>query len=101
MSNQLSSEIASKSIPKIYLKEADVYFTFSSDDQTEKVSANKRILAAGSEVFREMFFGPMKEGAVIQMEHSNADAFKEFLQFFYLNKTTLSMKNIGEVVRLA
>lgn len=103
MNTQLSSSIAIDFVSKMYLKSdfADIYFEFSHDNQVEKVPAHKSILATASPVFRQMFFGPLKEGDVIKIKHTTVDAFEEFLQFFYLNKITLTMGNIGEVVRLS
>lgn len=48
-----------------------------------------------------MFFGPTKENEVIEMGRADANAFKEFLQFFYLTKITLSVENIQAVVQYA
>lgn len=47
-----------------------------------------------------MFFGPLKNEGDIEIVDGDAGAFKEFLQFFYLSKVTISMENLWEVVRL-
>lgn len=47
-----------------------------------------------------MFFGPLKNEGDIEIVDADADAFKEFLQFFYLSKVKISMENLWEVVRL-
>lgn len=88
-------------ISKLYLNMdlADVHFVFKNDD--EKVPANKTILAAGSPVFRAMFYGDLKEKDKVEIADATADGFKEFLQFFYLSKVTLTMENMEEVARLA
>lgn len=103
MSSQLSSSIAIDFISKMYLKSdfADIHFEFSGDNEIEKVPAHRAILATASPVFRQMLFGPLKEGDTIKIIDTNAAAFKEFLQFFYLDKITLTMENIGEVARLS
>lgn len=48
-----------------------------------------------------MFYGPLKEADTVEIVDSNASAFKEFLQFLYLPKVSLSIGNIDEVARLA
>lgn len=47
-----------------------------------------------------MLFGPLKGGDVIKLPDTTVGAFKEFLQFFYLDKIALTMENIGEVAKL-
>lgn len=104
MSSQLSSSIVIDFIANMYLKSdyADVHFEIFNDGETEKVPAHKAILATASPVFRQMLFGPLKEeGDVIKLPDTTVGAFKEFLQFFYLDKITLTMENIGEVARLS
>ncbi|XP_055310678.1 BTB/POZ domain-containing protein 2-like [Sitodiplosis mosellana] len=87
----------------MYLNErlADVYFEFKVDDETQKVPANKSVLAALSPVFDTMFIGSLPEKGDVSIPDANADAFKEFLQLFYLGEVTLTMENIETVVRLA
>lgn len=103
MSTKLENPFAIKSISKMYLASnlADVHFTFPEDDPTEKVPAHKLILASASKVFEAMFFGSLKEADVVKITDSNADAFKEFLQLVYLPEISLTMANLGEVLRLA
>ncbi|XP_055317111.1 BTB/POZ domain-containing protein 6-B-like [Sitodiplosis mosellana] len=103
MANVLKSVAASELIAKMYLNEeiADVHFVFKFVDDVQRVPANKVILAALSPVFHTMFYGSLKEGNEVKIEDSDADAFKEFLQFFYMGEVTLNMENIETVVRLA
>lgn len=103
MSNKLVNTIAAKSMSTMYLESelADVHFIFPNDDQSERVPAHKAILASTSPVFKAMFFGPLKENDTVKITDSNTDAFKEFLQLFYLFEVTLSIGNIEEIVRLA
>lgn len=103
MSSKLKHNFVAKSLPEFYLKEdlADVHFAFQVDGVTVKVSAHKFVLASSSAVFRAMFYGPLKEKDVVEIGDADDSAFKEFLQFFYLQEITLSMENIDAVVRLA
>lgn len=103
MSNKLANPVAAESMSKMYLDAelADVHFVFPHGDPAEKLPAHRVILATTSPVFKAMFFGPLKEGDAVKIDDSNAKAFKEFLQFFYLPEVTLSIENIEEVVRLA
>lgn len=93
-------------IAKLYLKErwSDVTFIFYADQGDakvpERICAHKAILAAGSDVFDAMFFGPLKENAEVKIVDAPAAAFKEFLQFFYRRKMQLTLDNVGEVVNL-
>lgn len=81
---------------------ADVNFLIrnSNNVKGERIPANKAILAVRSTVFKSMFFGPLKNEGDIEVEDGDPDAFKEFLQFFYLSKVTIKMENLWEVVRL-
>ncbi|XP_055309316.1 BTB/POZ domain-containing protein 6-B-like [Sitodiplosis mosellana] len=103
MAGVLKNTAASEACEKLYLNEefADVHFVFNVDDEGEKVPANKAILAALSPVFKAMFFGSLKEGNEVPIKDADADAFKEFLQFFCLGGVSLTMENIETVVRLA
>lgn len=87
----------------MYINEelVDVHFEFKANDEIQRVPANKNVLAAVSSVFNAMFFGSSKERNAVRIEDASADGFKEFLQFFYLDKVTLSMENIGTVIHLA
>lgn len=99
-SSKMNNKTVSKSISKYYLKSdlADIYFVIVG--QGVKVPAHKTILAMASKVFEAMFFGPLKEQEVVKIVDANTDAFKEFLQFFYLPVVTLTMKNIRTVAYL-
>lgn len=101
-SSRLHNSFAMKLISEMYLKPdfADVHFTFSSGNQTERVPAHKAILATASPVFAAMFYGQLKEADAVQIEDSTADAFKEFLQLVYLPEITVTMANHAEVLSL-
>lgn len=87
-------------IAKLYLnqKTADVNFVFVSCNT--RVPAHKNLLAATSDVFAVMFFGASLQKDQIEMKDVSADAFKEFLQFFYQTHAQLTSKNIAEVMHL-
>lgn len=79
---------------------ADIFFVFQSND--DRIPAHKSILAALSPVFKIAFFGSMRGKDEVKIDDIgiDADAFKEFLQFFYLNKVNLSMEYIQSVMYL-
>lgn len=79
---------------------ADVAFTFG-EENVERVVAHKCLLAAGSPVFKRMFFGDLKEGAEVPMVDVSIDGFTAFLQYFYLDVVTYNNTVIGEVMKLA
>ncbi|XP_031635383.1 uncharacterized protein LOC116348503 [Contarinia nasturtii] len=85
----------------LYLNEdgADVWFKFRSD----RIPAHKLILTTMSPWLNTMFFGSMPEGNEVDMINSqvSANAFKEFLQFFYMDDVNLSIDHIEGVIDLA
>lgn len=103
MSINLENNSVSTVCGKLYLNAelADVQFVFDTDGEPQKLPANKAILAVQSAVFNRMFFGQLKEKGDVIIVDFEVDEFKEFLQFFYLSKITLTIENIGGVVRLA
>lgn len=111
MASDLDNSSVSKRISELYLigEFADINFEFNSDSSgTEYVPAHKSILAIASPVFRAWFFGAGEEnnlitkvGKSVKIVDASAGAFKAFLQFFYLQKVTLTMDYIKEVALLA
>lgn len=93
-----------RKIHELYLnsKGADVSFVFkdADGDQSKKIPAHKIILSLDSPVFDRMFFGSIQEKGDVQIVDAPAAAFKEFLQFFYLNEVTLSSAHIIFVTNL-
>lgn len=91
--------LPSKGTESLYLNStlADIHFTFKSNDK--RIPAHKLILAI-SPVFKTAFYGsmPEKDEVKIEDEGVDAEAFKEFLQFFYLKNVKLSMENIKSVM---
>lgn len=59
---------------KLYLNSdlADVKFIFKHGDDVQTVSANKSVLAAGSQVFHAMFFGSMPETGDVEIVDATA-----------------------------
>lgn len=83
-------------------KTADVYFVFNaSTDKPIRIAAHKNILAKGSAVFESMFYGGIREDGDVEIVDASVDGFKEFLQFFYIDKVQLTMENVAEVLNLA
>lgn len=77
---------------------SDVKFVF---DGAKEIPAHRFILATNSSVFRQMFFGNLKETGDIKIIDVSPEAFTEFLQFFYLEKVNLSGDNIEQIMYLA
>lgn len=101
MANTLENRFVSQFIEKMYLNPeiSDVNFIFDKGEQ--KLPSHKVIMAAGSPVFQKMFFGSLKEKGDVCITDVSIESFKEFLQFFYLQKVTLTMEKIEEVAYLA
>lgn len=88
---------------KLYLNDrtADVFFIFESEgEDAVKIPAHKSILSANSEAFDAMFYGPAKQEGNILIGDATSEAFKEFLQFFYLATVKLTAENAAEVWNL-
>lgn len=101
--NSVINEAAAVIIEKFFQNAdlADVNFVFEKNGETRNVPANKAILAALSPVFNAMFLGLNKKKGDVEIVDATIEAFKEFLQLFYLGKMTLSMEKMDDVVRLA
>lgn len=86
-----------------YLKEdtADAFFLFTkSDDQIERVPAHKLLLST-SEKFAKLFADADDGQTEFKIDDTSAEAFKEFLQFFYMPKFKLTFENIAAIMALA
>lgn len=97
--------LAGTGCEKLYLdtRTSDVTFVFTIASGSECITelpAHKSILSAISPVFDAMFFGPAKEIGDIRIVDVTPDAFKEFLQFFYLTQVKLSAENLIDVMNL-
>lgn len=86
---------------KFYLdiESADVHFWL---DQHSTVPAHKVLLAAESDVFNSMFYGPMKIDRYINIAEDNVPivAVMEFLKYFYFEDTKPSVEYIDHVLYL-
>ncbi|XP_055301017.1 BTB/POZ domain-containing protein 6-like [Sitodiplosis mosellana] len=80
---------------------ADAYFQFDESGQVKRLSAHKIILAAGSSVFKAMFYGDPKEEGDVEIVDAASTAFGMFLQTIYQMHGNIDMENVGEVMRLA
>lgn len=74
---------------------ADFHFVFG----TERLPAHKSHLVA-SDVFGHWFQGDWKDKNETTIGHASIDAFKEFLQFFYLRRVKLTRENVEDVLNL-
>lgn len=98
-----SNELVREGCEKFYLDSntADLTFHFGADTEYfESIPAHKIILSISSPVFETMFYGSLREKSTISIVDATAEAFKEFLQLFYLTKVRLTAENIIEVSNL-
>lgn len=89
-----------QTMERLYLDKeetGDVTFIVKS----QKIRAHKCVLAATSPKYKAQFYGSQPDNGDIIVEGVTAAAFKEFLQFFYLEKAILTADNIEEVLSLA
>lgn len=102
-SKTVKSEKSNDIMRKMYgnSETADVNFIFASNGHQVRIPAHKSVLAQGSTVFYTMFFGELREIGDVSIEDVVAEAFNEFLQFFYLNEITLTKEYIAEVLYLS
>lgn len=82
---------------------ADVFFDVKSREsgEVESIPAHKCVLMKAAPVFNVMFGGILKETGKIEIIDASAEGFKEFLQFFYLNKIQFTPTNTLDVLNLA
>lgn len=95
---EYKNKIPSESGKLLYrdVETADVYFLVGET----KIPAHKNLLAAASDVFKRMFYRPLKETDNVRIDGVNETAFKEFLQFFYIENVKLTAEHIGDVMDL-
>ncbi|XP_055317520.1 uncharacterized protein LOC129576431 [Sitodiplosis mosellana] len=95
--------VISSSVEEFYLSEemADIHFIFeSADGQCEHIPAHKLLLVTASDVFRTMFNRTWQEKDEVKIVDASVEAFKEFLQFFYLPRVKITTDHITEVIYL-
>lgn len=89
-----------QTIEQLYLdikETGDVTFIVES----QKIRAHKCVMAATSPKYKVQFYGLQPDNGDIIVKGVTASAFKEFLQFFYLEKANLTTDNIEDVLSLA
>ncbi|XP_031639027.1 uncharacterized protein LOC116351111 [Contarinia nasturtii] len=97
------AELLSRIGKKLYLNTelADVYFVFeTSDKPAQSIPAHKTFLAAASDVFAAMFSGAWIEKNEVKITDVSVPVFKEFLQFFYFDRVTVTTENVAKVMKL-
>lgn len=101
--NVIANQLPGNIVRNLFLNDehADIYFKFKSGNEIVRVPAHKTFLISGSAVFKTMFTGTLKETGDVEIADVNVNAFKEFLQFFYLGTVEATMENIDWVMYLA
>lgn len=80
---------------------SDVEFLLKDrDGNTCVIPAHRLLLMSRSIVFERMLYGVLKGGRRVEIKDVSAEAFTEYLQFFYTLKAVLTSQNIGEVLKL-
>lgn len=90
----------SEIIEKLYKsreKTGDVTFIVDS----KLIRAHRCVMAMLSPKYKDQFYRTECHVRKFKVEGVTADAFEEFLQFFYFEKVNLTFKNIGAVMELA
>lgn len=97
---EADNKMACTNCHRLYLdsKTADVKFVFA--DSGESVPALKAILSVTSPVFDAMFYGSLPETGDISIVDATPEAFRQFLQFFYLSKVQLDTDHVFQVANL-
>lgn len=91
--NVRENPLVNQGMHKLYANReetGDVTFIVDS----ESIRAHRCVLAAFSPKYEAQLFGAMPEKGDIIVDDVSAAVFKEFLQFFYLDKVELTMENI-------
>lgn len=74
--------------------------TFGNGSAKVRIGAHKNLLAARSKMFMAIFYGKLKIASELAIAGGSAAVFKEFLQFFYLHRIHLTVKNVEGVMNL-
>lgn len=78
----------------------DVTFIIQEDncDKNYLVQAHKMFLAAGSPVFKNMFYGPASDTSdIIKLKETSKEAFESLVEFIYETNIDFEKKNIKEL----
>ena len=69
----------------------------NADSSKKSFGAHKLLLAGNSQVFRRMFFGPMREtGGVVEVKETTPEAFSTMIDYIYKpHGQQFSLQNIG------
>lgn len=86
---------------KIFLDSSTADVHFQCGRSAKQLPAHKLILGVASPVFHAMFYGSLKEGAVVKITDVAIEPFEEFLQFFYKAAPTVTLKHAGDILYLA
>lgn len=78
-------------------KTGDIKFMVGS----EVIHAHRCVLAALSPKYEAQFYGAIRENNVVNVKDVSPAAFKQFIQFFYNERVTLTISNIEDVLNLA
>lgn len=98
--NSLSQRIGEKLYLNSLLSDVNFVLTTKSGD-VEEIPAHRIMLASGSSIMNDMLYGYLRrEDDDIPITDASIEAFREFLQFFYLNEVRLTSKHIVEVINL-
>lgn len=100
--------VYNEAIKRIFTKDtADIWFYFPVDESHQakklkgEIGAHKMLLSAFSPVFADTFRGWKKSTNVEIINDVSFDAFNAFIQYFYANKVTITVDNVGEILSLA
>lgn len=100
---KIANPIATKILENLFknVDLSDVQFVLKNKAGEEvNIPANKAILASISPTFKEMFFDNGDKEAIVHISDGCAEAFEEFLQFFYMTEVELTAANIADVWKL-
>lgn len=83
-------------------QQTDVSFIFKSgNDLFTQIPAHRSVLAATSNIFKELFYGELKvDDSYFEVIGASDVVFREFLKFFYGGQVELSMVNITGLLDL-
>ncbi|XP_060586164.1 uncharacterized protein LOC132741914 [Ruditapes philippinarum] len=80
----------------------DVIFRFKDHAEVATIKAHKTVLAARSQVFQAMFFGPCADkNDQVELEHVTRETFDLFLRYVYSDTVDLSTETVFEILRTA